>query len=371
MNKRTSGFDFTLMILVIIAAICGVIIIGSATKVNINGLSSNFSSQIIWLITGIFLMLVFAFWNYHNLTKFYIVIYILNITLLVLVLIIGYGDDNVKRWLFGLQPSEFAKIFMIIYLSKIIDKYNDKINSLYMLLIIIGTTLLVFALINMQPSLSASLVIIAILITELFIGNISSKYIKIILLILIPIIVIIYIDIISQEHRILSLFIQPYQIKRIMTFISGDLSSPDMYQTKNSIWAIGSGKLHGKGLFNGTVNQLSYLPESHNDFIFSVIGEEFGFLGCLGNLLTLFLIISRCINIAIRAEDRLGTLLAGGVAGMLTFQTFINVGVVTGLLPNTGMPLPFFSYGGSSMWANMIGIGIVLNISMKKQKSIY
>lgn len=371
MNKNPPAFDFMLIFTVIVLTVFGIIIIGSATRININGLEGRFTSQILWFITGIALMLLFAFIDYHKLCRLYIPIYILNITLLVLVLTMGSEEDNVRRWLFGIQPSEFAKIFMIIYLSKLVDKSGEKINNISRLFLIIVTSFTPFMLIKIQPSLSASLVILAILITELYLGNISGKYIKWALIIIIPLIIVLYLDIVSQEHRILSSFLTDYQVNRIVTAVTGDLTDPRMYQTKNSIWAIGSGQLNGKGLFNGTINQLNYLPYSYNDFIFSVVGEEFGFIGCAGVLLFMFILISRCINAAVSAEDNLGTLIAGGAAGMIFFQTFVNVGVATGLLPNTGMALPFFSYGGSSMWANMIAIGMVLNVGKKKKKTIF
>ena len=143
------------------------------------------------------------------------------------------------------------------------------------------------------------------------------------------------------------------------------------YQTEKAINAIGAGQLHGKGLYQGTLNQLSYLPEPHNDFIFSVIGEEFGFIGCVIVLLLLLFIIFRCILIAVSIRDLFSQLIVVGVAGMIAFQTFVNVGVATGIMPNTGMSLPFVSYGGSSMWTNMAAIGLVLNIGMKRSKSLF
>ncbi|MBQ9604673.1 MAG: FtsW/RodA/SpoVE family cell cycle protein, partial [Firmicutes bacterium] len=161
------------------------------------------------------------------------------------------------------------------------------------------------------------------------------------------------------------------QISRLTDFLDKDYSSSTYYQTKHSIWAIGSGQLRGKGLYNGTVNQLSYLPESHNDFVFAVIGEEFGFLGCLAVILVMFCIITRCLVIAAKATDNLGRLIAVGVGGMFAFQTFVNIGVVTGLLPNTGMTFPFLSYGGSSIWTNMLAVGLVLNVGMCKPKSMF
>jgi rod shape determining protein RodA len=228
-------------------------------------------------------------------------------------------------------------------------------------------------LIKKQPSLSASLVILAIMFTMLFVAKLSFRYIAFVMLITVPVVLILFIDIMSKTHPILSRVLDPYQLQRILNAVNLDLAGTDAanYQTRNSAWAIGSGKLFGKGIYNGTINQLSYLPESHNDFIFSVIGEEFGFVGCLAVLGLMLFIIMRCIKIASNASDGLGMLIASGVAGMFAFQTFVNVGVATGLLPNTGMPFPFLSYGGSSMWINMIAIGLVLNVGMRKQKSFF
>ena len=162
-----------------------------------------------------------------------------------------------------------------------------------------------------------------------------------------------------------------YHIDRILSAINPDESDPLYYQTKHSIWAIGSGALNGKGLYQGTINQLKYLPESHNDFIFSVVGEEFGFIGCISILALMLLIILRCLFIANRAIDNMGKLIVSGVAGMLAFQVLVNVGVATGLLPNTGMPFPFLSYGGSSMLVNMIAVGLVINVGLRKPKSMF
>lgn len=368
-RKKISGIDFFLVAAVFAIIIFGIITIGSAKRININGPEGEFINQMIWFGTGIVLMAIMLFVDYEFLCRFYIIIYILNIVLLVAVLLFG-GDDGtgVRRWLFGIQPSEFSKIFMIIYLSKLVDKFKEKINNISILVFVCISIIIPFILIERQPSLSASLVLLAILITELFLGNIDSKYIKITLAIVIPVVLLVYWDLLSNNHKILDIFLEPYHIRRLSSSINPDFSSPDYYQTKNSIWAIGSGQLRGKGLFNGTINQLSYLPESHNDFIFSVVGEEFGFLGCFAVLVLMFFIIIRCIKIASSAEDNLGMLISGGVAGMLTFQTFVNVGVATGLLPNTGMPFPFLSYGGSSMWVNMLSIGLVLNVGIKKKK---
>ncbi len=373
-KKQLSAFDFILLILVIALVACGITAIGSATRININGPEGAYRSQMIWFATGMVLLLIISFVDYHTICRFFVPIYIFNIIVLILVLLIGDGDEiGVRRWLFGLQPSEFAKIFMIIFLSKFIDKNQKKINNIGILLLVCLLTAVPFMLIKKQPSLSASLVLIAILGVELFAGRISYKYILIVLLVALSLAIVIYVDLLRENHPLLKgvLHMEDYQISRLTDFLSKDYSSSTYYQTKHSIWAIGSGQLRGKGLYNGTVNQLSYLPESHNDFVFAVIGEEFGFLGCLAVILIMLCIITKCLIIAAKATDNLGRLIAVGVGGMFAFQTFVNIGVVTGLLPNTGMTFPFLSYGGSSIWTNMLAVGLVLNVGMCKPKSMF
>lgn len=373
LKKQLASFDFTLLLLVLGISAFGVIIIGSATRINIYATSDEFKSQIIWIITGFVLMLFSAFIDYRTICRFYIPIYILNIVLLLLVLFIGTEANNATRWLFGIQPSEFSKVFMIICLAKFIDKNQEKINNISIILFIFAATLIPVILIMKQPSLSASIVTLSIMIVLLFAGRISFKYIGVVIMIVIPVAVVLFLDLMSEEHFLISRILKDYQINRIMSNINIDLTSNDQatYQTRNSIWAIGSGQLQGKGLYNGTINQLSYLPYSHNDFIYSVIGEEFGFIGSVLVLAVMLLIILKCFSIASKAVDNLGYLLACGVAGMFAFQVFVNVGVATGLLPNTGMPFPFLSYGGSSTWINMIAVGLVLNVGMRKPKSMF
>ena len=373
-KKQLSAFDFILLILVIALVACGITAIGSATRININGPEGAYRSQMIWFATGMVLLLIISFVDYHTICRFFVPIYIFNIIVLILVLLIGDGDEiGVRRWLFGLQPSEFAKIFMIIFLSKFIDKNQKKINNIGILLLVCLLTAVPFMLIKKQPSLSASLVLIAILGVELFAGRISYKYILIVLLVALSLAIVIYVDLLRENHPLLKgvLHMEDCQISRLTDLLSKDYSSSTYYQTKHSIWAIGSGQLRGKGLYNGTVNQLSYLPESHNDFVFAVIGEEFGFLGCLAVILIMLCIITKCLIIAAKATDNLGRLIAVGVGGMFAFQTFVNIGVVTGLLPNTGMTFPFLSYGGSSIWTNMLAVGLVLNVGMCKPKSMF
>ena len=260
---------------------------------------------------------------------------------------------------------------MIFCLAKFIDKKRNEINQLPMLLFICVCVLVPVALIQKQPSLSASLVLLAILCIELFVAGMDERIIKRVLMVAVPLILFILWDVGRENPFIMDKILKPHQFSRILAFVDPASNLDQYYQTEKAINAIGSGQLYGKGLFQGTLNQLSYLPEPHNDFIFSVIGEEFGFLGCIIVLLLLLFIVFRCILIAISTRNLFSQLIVTGVAGMIAFQTFVNVGVATGIMPNTGMSLPFVSYGGSSMWTNMTAIGLVLNIGMKRSKSIF
>lgn len=380
LKKKLLAFDFILFFLTLCMIVIGLTAIGSANRINTmeSGLStellnSEFFNQVIWSILGVLTMLVVSFIDYHFICKFYVIIYIVNLILLVLVLAIGTEISNVKRWIFGIQPSEFSKIFMIIFLASFIDKHKDSINEFKTLFFLFILVLIPVYLINKQPSLSASLVLLAIFACQIFVGKINLKYIKIVFVIVMPIVVILGFDLMSENQYILSTFLKEYQISRITSIIDFDLNTTDssLYQTKHSVWAIGSGQLIGKGLFNGNMNQLNYIPYSYNDFIFAIIGEEFGFIGCFCVLMIALLIILKCLLVANSSLDDLGMLIVVGVVGMLFFQIFVNTGVATSLLPNTGMPFPFLSAGGSSMLVNTTCIGLVINVGMAKPRNLF
>lgn len=376
-KKQLLYLDYWLIIAVFILSIFGIICIGSATHINLGDSTSTYYSQIVWFIIGIFLMFFISMVDYNFFSQYWFIFYIINLLLLAVVLIIGTTTNGATRWIrfgpVGIQPSEFSKVIMIFCLAKFIDKKSKIINNIYVLITVFLMTVLPVYLIYKQPSLSASLVLIAIMCIMLFAGGLDYKLIGKFFIIIIPIVLFAIWDVLSADPIIMDKILNPYQINnRIKPFFYPE-SNPDLsYQTLKSIKAIGSGQLRGKGLFQGTLNQLSYLPEPHNDFIFSVIGEEFGFIGCTFVLLVMLFIVFRCILIALQARDFFSQLIVIGVAGMLSFQTFVSAGVTTGILPNTGMPLPFVSYGGSSMWTNMIAIGLVLNVNVKnKSKSLF
>ena len=374
-KKQFSNLDFLLITAICILSIFGIICICSATHINLGEDPSNFYKQIVWFAIGIALMLIASIVDYESISRFYVLFYILNILLLLAVLVLGTNVKGATRWIaigpVNVQPSEFAKLIMIFFLAKFLTKKQEQINHIPTLLLICTSVAIPVILIQKQPSLSASLVLLAILCITLFVAGIDFKIIRLVLYILIPAIAFVLWDVSREVPLIMDKILKPHQFTRILTFVDPTRDMSSYYQTEKAINAIGAGQLHGKGLYQGTLNQLSYLPEPHNDFIFSVIGEEFGFIGCVIVLLLLLFIIFRCILIAVSIRDLFSQLIIVGVAGMIAFQTFVNVGVATGIMPNTGMSLPFVSYGGSSMWTNMTAIGLVLNIGMKRSKSLF
>ncbi|MDR1066606.1 MAG: FtsW/RodA/SpoVE family cell cycle protein [Clostridiales bacterium] len=375
MKRRLKDFDFSLLAAVILLSVFGIIVISSATRPDMTDESAK---QQIWFAFGLVLSLVVSFIDYHFVCKFYIAAYLACLTLLLAVLLYNrvISEDVVARWFYigpiNIQPSEFAKIFMTVFLAGAISRNENALKSPLPLTAILMSIAAPTLLILVQPSLSASSVLLFLSLSILFAGGLRFKYISLGALIVAPIGAALYFDMTRPEPLLLKTgLFSGYQIERLQTFLNPDLDSDKMYQTLNSIAAIASGQISGKGLYNGVVTQTGRLPYAQTDFIFSVIGEEFGFIGCAATLAVTLFVILKCLLTAQRAADMEGKLIASGVASMFAFQAFVNVGVATSLLPNTGMPFPFVSYGGSSLWINMIAVGLVINIGMTKPKSMF
>ncbi len=375
-NKaKFQNLDKWLVAAVCVLSIFGIICIGSALHVNLGEDPSNYYSQMVFFATGLVIMFIVAFFDIDYLSRFDRTLYIVNILLLVAVILVGSSSNNAVRWIkigpVRLQPSEFSKVIMIFCMANFIDKKKDSINNISILARLCALVIVPVILVFVQPALSASLVILFIFCVQMFVAEIDYRFIGKILIIVVPIVAVIVLDSIREDPIFVDLIFKDYMITRIKDLVIQDPSSETYYQTMKSISAISSGQLTGKGLYQGTLNQLSYLPEPQNDFIFSVIGEEFGFIGCMVVLGLLFFIIIRCILIAMESRDMKERIIASGVAGMLIFQTFVNVGVATGIMPNTGMSLPFVSSGGSSLWTNMAAIGLVLNIDLRRSRTLF
>ena len=365
---KLKNYNFRLILLMLVICGLGIAIIGSA-----NDGSDNRAvlKQAIGMVIGFSGMIVISLIDYGWILKFYWLIYVFNVGLLSAVLLIGSSHHGAKRWIditdgLTIQPSEFAKIFTILFLAKFLTVNKERISKWWFLIVTAGLAGITLLLIEKEPDLSTTILVTGLTIIMVFAAGISYKKIGIILAVFIPVAAAAIIYIQQPEQKLLD----DYQMKRINAFLYPDEYDDARYQQDNSVLAIGSGKLYGKGLYNDSTESLknaNYLSrEMVNDFIFAIIGEEMGFVGSCIVLGVLFLIIVECFLAAIFAPDASGRMLCTGMAALLTLQVFINVGVATELLPNTGIPLPFISTGLSSLISLFGGMGFVLNVSLQR-----
>jgi len=350
-----------LLIAVIIISIFGAVMIYSSSYVwaeyKFNDPYKYLKSQVIFLIVGYIMMLVVRKIPYQNYKRLANVLFGICFILLILVLIPGIGmvRNGSRSWFgiggFGIQPSEFTKLGLIIFTSKYLANNNKELKDIKKgVFPILGVLFLVFALIMLEPDFGTGVVIVMTIIVLLFVSGVKMNFfIKIGILGLVGIAVLI--------------IIAPYRMERIISFLNpwtDPLGSG--FQIIQSLYAIGPGGLLGLG-FGNSVQKHFYLPEPQTDFIFSIISEEFGFMGIL-IVATLFItIIVSGFKIAMKCEDLFGKYLGFGITFGLAFQTLLNLMVVVGLIPVTGVTLPFLSYGGSSLLISLIGMGILLNIA--------
>jgi rod shape determining protein RodA len=303
--------------------------------------------------------------------RFHWVIYVVNIILLAMVHFVGVTVNNARRWveIFGIQfqPSETAKILLILFYAWFIMRCADRLNTvrnLFFSLVLMAPTIY---FIYEQPDLSTTIVIMMIFCVILYIGGLSWKIIAGIFAVVVPAALIFLAIVTSPDTEVLV----DYQQNRIVAFLNKEAYSlAEGYQQENSVMAIGSGQLYGKGYRNNlltSVKNANYIAEQETDFIFAVIGEEFGFIGTATVIVLVMLITLECLMIARRAKDIAGTIIATAMGSMIGLQGFINIGVATYVLPNTGLTLPFVSYGLTSLVSAYIGIGFVLNVGLQRQ----
>ncbi len=360
-------YDFSMIFLVILLSGIGAYLVRMVQTEEENF----FTKQIFGIILGICIVIIVSLIDYHFICQFYVILYIINLGLLVAVRLVGDTINNSKRWLdlivFQFQPSELSKIFIIIVLAKLFTMFKDKMNKFYVLLFTGILTAIPTFFILIQTNLSTSIVIMFIFVIMIFAAGLSYKIILPVLILGVPAVFGLF-WCIEQNYDIF--FLTNYQQNRIVSFLNPELdtSSDIMYQQENSVQVIGSGNLIGKLLTEGKESlQSDTIPVSESDFIFSVVGEALGFIGGCVIIVLLSIIIFKCISIARHAPDYTGMLIAVGVASMFMFQVFVNIGVATAILPNTGIPLPFVSSGLSSMISSMAAIGLVMNVSLQRK----
>lgn len=358
-------FDWVLFAITIILSVFGIIVIYSATR-TLDSIT-NVVVQSAAFCLGTAALIVVCLFDYEQFKNLVKPIYIFSIVILVLVLIFGVtGDWGARSWIrfgpIGIQPAEFAKLCFILTFSYHLEKVLDDINKPLVILGLLAHVGVLVALIMMQPDLGSTLVFIFMFLCFMFTAKLSYKYI-------IPVGVIG----IASLPFIYRYGLNEYQQERILVFLDPNRDPLGRgYNVIQSTIAVGSGQLWGKGYLEGTQNQMGYLPTKYTDFIFSVISEEFGFIGAMAVVILLFALIWRCFSIARRADNAYGRFICIGVGAMFLFHVFENVGMCIGLTPVTGIPLPFLSYGGTSLVTNMIAIGLVMSVAYhNKPRNVY
>lgn len=370
---RLRDYDFKLILLVLTASAVGVLAIGSAK-------ASLQNKQIAGVLIGLVMMIIISFLDYTRLLRLNWLMYAGNLLLLGLVIFSDAGDTGggAQRWLeigpLRFQPSETAKILLILFFAQFIMKHKEKFNTFKYIILCVILVAVPCVLILKQPDLSTTIVVLLVFCTIMFVGGLSYKIIIGILAVVVPSFLI-FLSLILQPDSILveKEIIKPYQQTRVLAFVNPEeYATKEAYQQLNSITAIGSGMLEGKGYKTNEISSVingNYISEPQTDFIFAVIGEEFGFKGSVAVVLLLMLIALECFSVAVKSKDLAGRIIAGGMGGLVAFQSFVNIGVATFILPNTGLPLPFISYGLTSLWSLYIGMGFVLNVRLQSKKN--
>ncbi len=376
-KHNTAGIDWISIGLFFVLLLISIFIMNSASS---NVLESDPNYYVVrhagFMLFGAILIVGLLFVDYNRFKELSSIGSIGIIVLLVLVLIIGTGDGS-KRWLFGFQPSELAKLVLIVayaaYLERNRHKLQDPKEVLKAMAFILGPMLLIF----IEPDLGTSLVFFFFMMMMLFVAGANRKLLLLITLVIILLIGLVFGSLyaytdgftVPLEEDIPFLPLHYYQLMRLAIFINPQMDPLNTgYHVIQSKIAIGSGGLFGQGYGNGSQIQGNFLPAHHTDFIFSVIGEEMGFFFSALVLILYMLLILRMIKMGMEAKTLFGTLIITGICSMLAFQVLVNVGMAVGIMPITGLPLPFFTYGGTNLLINMMAVGLVFSVHRREQQ---
>ena len=366
---RIRDINFILIISLAVIGFIGVMLVGSADE-------TLQTRQALGLVAGIVIMLFVAFIDYSWVLNFYWIIYVLNLGLLGWVVIMGRVTNGASRWMsiggengIVFQPTELSKILLILFFSMFLMKHENDLNTLATIVKAVILMALPVGLVAAQPDLKNAITLTILFCIIMYAAGLSYKVIGKVPLIVVPLFLVVFVLITQTDLPILD----DYQKERIMTFLEPDNEeySESANQQNSSVTAIGSGQLTGKGLNNSNAassNKGNFVAETQNDFIFAVAGEELGFVGCCAIIILLFLIVMLCIITGNKAKDLAGRLICTGTASLVAVQSFINICVATGLMPNTGTPLPFISYGLTSLISLFVGMGFVLNVGLQQRR---
>jgi rod shape determining protein RodA len=351
------SFDWVLLGTVLLLMIYGISMISSATR-GTQELADYWRRQALFAASGVIIMLLVAAFDYRFYENLHRPLYALTILLLIVIFAIGEITQGVQRWLGAnaIQPSELAKIVVIIGLAKLLADHDGEMDRLRHLLTSLGYVLLPMALIYLQPDLSTALMLGFTWLAMAVMAGVR----------------LVHLGTLTVGGLLASpliwLTLHDYMRQRILLFIDPKGNPDEYYNVQQALISIGSGGWLGKGFGNGTQSQLHFLRVRHTDFIFSVIGEELGLLGAIVLLGLFVILLWRVLRVAALAQDPFGRLICVGVAIIIFLQTSVNIGVNLGLLPVTGLPLPFISYGGSSLWTFLVTLGLVESVAMRHKK---
>jgi rod shape determining protein RodA len=358
-RDRGPSVDWNFLGTAVVLALIGVLLVYSATYYGEPSLSTA-KKQLLWVGIGLALMVAVMVVDYHVLFDIAPILYGIGIILLLYLMVFGRLTANVRSWIhiggFQFQPSEFMKIFTALMVARFFDSNDRAYLDLRSFLMVMGIITLPVAMIIIQPDFGTAASFFPLYAVAMFFGGIRARvWIAMILLVAIAL------------PAGWFAFLKPYQKERVMIFLNPERDPLGSgYQVTQAKIAIGSGGINGKGFRHGTQAKLEFLPARHTDFIFAVLGEEWGFIGVVIVLgLYLFMVI-QALNFAKQARDRGGTFLIIGLIAFIIFHVLINVSMQIGILPTTGIPLPLISYGGSSTMMFFIAIGLILNVDMRR-----
>ena len=361
-------YNFRVMLFLLAVSAIGVVLVSTARE-------DLKYKQLAGVILGVVIMVILSLIDYSWISNFQWIMYGANIVLLLLVRLFGDTANGAARWIdFGFirfQPTELSKIIIILFFARFFMDHEENLNTFRTIAKAVVLLAVPLFLIYEQPDMKNTIMILALFCILIYIAGISYRIIGGALLIAIPLMIIFLVIVVQPDQKL----IQDYQRNRIMAFLypENEEYTDDVEQQNNSRTAIASGELIGKRLSGDdsvtSVNDGNFVSENQTDFIFAVAGEEYGFVGCSVIILLLFLISAECIRMSLRAKDLSGKIICCGMGSVIALQSFLNICVATGMGPNTGTPLPFVSYGLSSLISLYIGMGLVLNVGL--QSSAY
>jgi len=374
-KRLLKNLDWSLIVIYVLLSIIGLFAVAATTGTDGVYFTSSVKRQLMWILLSYVVVAIVLFIDYRIFSQTGYILLLISALLLIAVLLFGPVINGSRRWLFlgpfSIQPSEFAKIFFALGFAKFLVNKRNSVNNITTLISAIVLAAVPIVLIYLQPDLGTSLVLVFMLIVLLFAADIAWKYIITALIATIG------------ATPVIWMMLKDYQKNRILTFFNPELDPLGAaYNVIQSRIAIGSGNwnflsdsstfnfnLSGKGIFaSDSMTSLKFIPEQYTDFIFSAVGEGFGFLGAGLVIVLIVFLIYRSIKIALKAKDLYGAYVVIGLASMFLFHSWVNIGMTMGLMPVTGLPLPFISLGGSSFLANSIALAIILNIGMRHKK---